>query len=108
MKLRTTSTYDGLVFRCAGEAKVDEAGPRSPGVSLDDAMRHHVLLLESQGEVDFVVSSAVGWQEGVLEATQHSFFQENDDLRWPTGPFAAKANRAGWDVDRSGPQKVTR
>ncbi|MEY9909860.1 hypothetical protein ABIA35_006103 [Catenulispora sp. MAP12-49] len=96
MKLRTTSTYDGLVIRCAGEAEADEVRATIPGVGFDDAMRPHVFLLESRGEVDFVVGRAVGWQEGVLEATRHSFFQESDDLRWPTGPFFA--NRTGLDV----------
>lgn len=98
MKLRTTSTYDGLVIRCASEAETDEIKAMISDVCFDDTGHRRVFLLESQGEIDFIVSSAVGWQEGVLEATRHSFFQESDDLRWPTGPFAARANRAGWDV----------
>lgn len=96
MKLRTTSAYDGLVIRCASEAETDEIKAVISDVCFDDSGHRKVFLLESHGEIDFIVSSAVGWQEGVLEATRHSFFQESDDLRWPTGPFAG--NRGGWNV----------
>ncbi|HEX6685288.1 MAG TPA: hypothetical protein VF062_21030 [Candidatus Limnocylindrales bacterium] len=44
-----------------------------------------VFILESEGQANYVVSMAVGWQEGILPRMQHSFFTEiipGDP--WPT------------------------
>lgn len=96
MKVRTT--YDGLVIRCATHAEAEDIKAKTPSINFGVAYNRRFFLLESQGETDYIVSSAAGWHEGVLGPVHHSFFQEDDDPRWPTGPFFAQGNRTGWEV----------
>jgi hypothetical protein len=63
---------DGLVIRCATQEEAERIGGR------------RVFLLETQGRTDYVVGEAVGWHEGVLEPTRHSFFDTADAYVWPT------------------------
>jgi hypothetical protein len=42
-------------------------------------------MLESQGQVDYVVSMAVGWHEGILPRMQQSFYNSTvAGDKWPT------------------------
>ncbi|GAB3932180.1 hypothetical protein [Micromonospora vulcania] len=78
--------YLGLVIRCATE---EESARILDGVS-DYGYRSHearVLLLESEGATGYVVTSAVGWREGVMSPVQASFFNSvHPD--WPVEPLA--------------------
>lgn len=70
--LKIRDGLDGLVIRCATEREAERIGGR------------RVFLLETQGRTDHVVGRAVGWHEGVLEPTRHSFFDADDAYAWPT------------------------
>jgi hypothetical protein len=70
--LKIRDGLDGLVIRCATEGEAERIGGR------------RVFLLETEGRTDHVVGQAVGWHEGVLEPTRHSFFDADDAYVWPT------------------------
>ncbi|MEU3011606.1 hypothetical protein [Nocardia asteroides] len=71
MKLQ--SRYEGLVIRCASarEAAAAKAEMRQPWPE------DRVLVMESDGIVDYVVSLAVGWCEGVLPPGQRGWFVDD-------------------------------
>ena len=82
---------DGLVIRCATEEEAQRIGGR------------RVFLLETEGRTDHVVADAVGWHEGVLEPTRHSFFDTADAYAWPTQPLGGAG--AGFNI-ASGPELI--
>ncbi|MEU7770371.1 hypothetical protein AB0C44_03480 [Micromonospora taraxaci] len=79
--------YAGLVIRCATVGEAGRIMMSLPGVHADHGYR--VFILESQGRSDYVVSMAVGWDEGILPRIQGSFFNSADAYmrRWPTDPL---------------------
>jgi hypothetical protein len=77
----------GLTIRCATTNEAERIKESLPGLDVDSGYR--VFLLDSQGTTGYVISMAVGWQEGILHRTQRSFFN-NADLyspTWPTQPL---------------------
>ncbi|HZC27607.1 MAG TPA: hypothetical protein VE287_11335, partial [Actinopolymorphaceae bacterium] len=82
--VRLRDGYDGLVIRCATAEEAEEAERAG-----EPAAGRRVFLLETQGRTDHVIGMAVGWHEGVLDRTQHSFFNSADayEPRWPTQPL---------------------
>jgi hypothetical protein len=70
--LKIRDGLDGLVMRCATAEEARRIGGR------------RVFLLETGDRTDHVVADAVGWHEGVLEPTRHSFFDTDDAYTWPT------------------------
>ncbi|MFE2165637.1 hypothetical protein ACFXB3_11280 [Streptomyces sp. NPDC059447] len=89
--------YRGLAIRCATEAESEQVKADHASVSFGRDDR--VFVLESQGESDYVVAMAVGWTEGVLGRTQHSFFNNFHPARpiiWPSRPLAGVD--AGLDI----------
>jgi hypothetical protein len=75
---------DGLVIRCAPAEEAERIGGR------------RAFLLETRGRTDYVVGEAVGWHEGVLEPTRHSFFDSDDAYAWPTQPLGGAG--AGFNI----------
>jgi hypothetical protein len=75
---------DGLAIRCATEDEARRIGGR------------RVFLLRTEGRTDYVVGEAVGWHEGVLEPTRHSFFDTGDAYVWPTQPLGGSG--AGFNI----------
>lgn len=82
---------DGLAIRCATEEEARRIGGR------------RVFLLATEGRTDHVVADAVGWREGVLEPTRHSFFDAADAYEWPTQPLGGAG--AGFNI-ASGPELI--
>jgi hypothetical protein len=82
--LKMRDGYGGLVIRCARPEEAEGVISSVPGI---DLAGYHVFLLESEDRTDYVISMAVGWQEGILARTQGSFFNSADAYlpRWPTG-----------------------
>jgi hypothetical protein len=80
--------YRGLVISCATEAETRQinAGICDYGFRNPSA---RVFVLESQGVRGYVVSSAIGWREGVLSRLEPSFFNSASpyDPAWPIGPL---------------------
>ncbi|WP_031077484.1 hypothetical protein [Streptomyces sp. NRRL WC-3742] len=86
MKLR--DNHRGLAVRCATEAESAEIRAGHPSVRFGKDER--VFVLESQGELDYIVAMAFGWTEGVLDHLQPSFyhtFQPYKPIRWPVQPL---------------------
>lgn len=80
--LKLRDSLDGLVIRCARADETSQIMDSAPGV---DWTESHVFILESQGQADYVVSMAMGWEEGVLPRMQQSFFAEIvPGDKWPT------------------------
>ncbi|RAN94417.1 hypothetical protein GAR05_04939 [Micromonospora saelicesensis] len=79
--------YAGLVIRCATVGEANRIMMSLLGVHADHGYR--VFVLESQGRSDYVISMAVGWDEGMLLRVQGSFFNSADAYmrRWPTDPL---------------------
>ncbi len=81
--LKLKDSFAGLVIRCATVEEAEQITGSLPDLDREDV---YVFVLESQGRADYVVSSAVGWQEGILPRMQQSFY--SNDLvpgdRWPT------------------------
>ncbi|KJS61649.1 hypothetical protein [Streptomyces rubellomurinus] len=85
--LKIRDVYDGLVIRCATAQEAE--GIRTTHPSFRFSRDDRVFMLESKGEIDYVVAMAVGWREGVLSPTQQSFFNDIDAgrPRWPSQPL---------------------
>lgn len=80
--LKLRDNLDGLVIRCARADETSQVMDSTPGLNWNGL---HVFILESQGQSDYVVSMAMGWQEGILPRMQQSFFNgivPGD--KWPT------------------------
>ncbi|SBT40199.1 hypothetical protein [Micromonospora auratinigra] len=85
--VRILDGHTGLAISCAPAGEADEIMAALPGVRADRGYR--VFLLQSEGRSDYVVSMAVGWEEGILPDVQGSFFHSADAYlpQWPTGPL---------------------
>jgi hypothetical protein len=94
--VKIRNSYTGLVIRCATDEEAERVKASIPGIRLRSDER--VFLLESRGETDYIISMAIGWHEGVLRPTQHSFFNDADAYlpRWPTQPLFGVS--AGFNV----------
>lgn len=81
--LKVETDLHGLAIRRATD---DEASKiKEPLVGVDDAPDVRVFLLDSRNTTGYVISMAVGWEEGVLGPTRRSFFNNagSYDPRWP-------------------------
>lgn len=85
--VKIRDNYTGLVIRCATSEEAEQIKASLPGI--DSRESNRVFMLESQGQTDYIISMAVGWQEGILRPTQRSFFNNADAYmtRWPTEPL---------------------
>lgn len=80
--LKLRDWLDGLVIRCASTEEAEQIKISLPDLRWEDL---HVFMLESQGQVDYVVSMAVGWQEGILPRMRQSFYESVlPHEKWPT------------------------
>jgi hypothetical protein len=80
--LKLKDSFTGLVIRCASAEEGEHIKESLPDLDWNDL---HIFMLESQGQVDYVVSMAVGWHEGILPRMQQSFYNgivPGD--KWPT------------------------
>jgi len=82
--IKVRDGLDGLTISCATAAEADRIGGG------------RVFLLATQGRTDHVVGRAVGWHEGVLEPTRHSFFDTADAYEWPVRPLGGTG--AGFNI----------
>ncbi|MEW9530952.1 hypothetical protein [Microbispora sp. NPDC049125] len=84
--LKIRQSYRGLTIRNATDEEAYRIKASTPSIPVDD---ERVFLLESQGEADYVISSAMGWREDVLSRTRQSLFAsaDSDMPRWPTQPL---------------------
>ncbi|WP_106399707.1 hypothetical protein [Actinocorallia populi] len=76
--VKTRAAYNGLAIRSPGPEDIARFKDATPGIELRG---RRLFLLESQGETDYVLANAVGWQEGVLGSTRMSFFAAIDPER---------------------------
>ncbi|MFG1839566.1 hypothetical protein ACGFH8_14135 [Micromonospora sp. NPDC049175] len=85
--IKIRDRFAGLVIRCAAVEEAHLILMSIPDVRADHGYR--VFVLESEGRSDYVVSMAVGWEEGILSRVQGSFFNSADAYlrRWPTDPL---------------------
>ncbi|SDY24616.1 hypothetical protein SAMN05444365_1011185 [Micromonospora pattaloongensis] len=95
-------TYRGLVIRCATEEEAAQIDRDTSGWCLSEKDR--VLMLESEGVTDYVITAAVGWCEGVLSDLQPSFFNTFSayDPMWPVKPL----HGVGGEFDIASPHDV--
>lgn len=75
--------YEGLVIRCATLEEAERIRAATP--SIDFFADDRFFVLETVGEIDYVVAMAVGWREDILSRTRLSFYAENDPYEpvWP-------------------------
>jgi hypothetical protein len=94
--LKLRDSYDGLVIRCATDEEAGRIRAATPGITFGADDRF--FTLECADGTDYVVSAAIGWQEGILSRTRMSFFAANDPYEpsWPTSPLGGYD--AGLDV----------
>ncbi|SEM26120.1 hypothetical protein SAMN05660976_04650 [Nonomuraea pusilla] len=92
--IKVNSVYDGLTIR---RATLEEADGIKAAARLDGG--GHVLILESRGIRDHVVTGGICWHEGVLSPTRLSFFAGilPDQPAWPRHPLGPGYD-AGLDI----------
>lgn len=82
--------YDGLVVRRATAEEAARLGdPPGPRLFLLESRDATGRLTTDYLTTDYVTAGAVGWREGVLDRTRHSFFNSADayEPQWPTRPL---------------------
>ncbi|MFF4648100.1 hypothetical protein [Streptomyces sp. NPDC001389] len=91
--LKIRDFYDGLVIRCATAQEAEGIQTAYPSIRFYHGDR--VFMLESKGEIDYVVAMAVGCREGILTPTRQSFFNDVDASRprWPSQPLFSAGPR---------------
>lgn len=87
--MKIQSVYDDLVIRVATTDETSDIRSQVPGVTF--YREAHVFLLESAGDTDYVIASAVGWHEDTLGFSEPSHFASHD----PDAPAWARTP-LGW------------
>lgn len=84
--LSLTGNLDGLIIRTASQEEATELRYQFPELHWNGL---HGFILESQGRSGYVISAAVGWEEGVLPRMRHSFFHSIlPGEKWPARELA--------------------
>jgi hypothetical protein len=100
MKIR--NAYDDLVIRVATTDETSDIRSQAPGVTFHRDTR--VFLLESAGEADYVIASAVGWHEDTLDFGEPSHFtvHDPDTPAWARTPLGCIDGGLGGNVATAG------
>src|SRR4051794_3493174 len=62
--VKIRGNYDGLVIRCADQEEAERVRASAPSITFHQSDR--VFALETAGETDYIIATAVGWHEDIL------------------------------------------